>query len=153
MTSNTIESLEDEKAYAILARIAESHMRATDQPVTLSADVRQALANAFATSAELSPVSEGELARQALLVLAEDERMRETIDMMAVNLPEPSTQYDAGLTVAMTAAVLFALQTHIQLERDKQGHWSVKVEKKPTSEALLKKLVQKLLAYVPGSGC
>jgi hypothetical protein len=153
MASNTIEGLEDEKACAIIARIAQSHPRATEAPVTLSGDIRLALAKALAISPELSPISEGELARQALLVLAEDERMRETIDTMAVNLPEPSTQYDAGLTVAITAAVLFVLQTHIRFERDKQGHWSAKIEKKPTSEVLLKKLMQKLLAYVPGSGC
>jgi hypothetical protein len=85
------------------------------------------------------------------LVLAEDEGMREIIDTMVVN-PDLPTQYDAGLTLAITTAVLFVLQTHFRIERDKQGRWSVMLEKKPTSEALLKKLVQKLLAYIPGAG-
>jgi hypothetical protein len=152
MGSNSIEDLEDEKACAILARIVQSQSHSTNAPVTLSADIRQALASAFTTSPELTPVSEGELARQALLVLAEDEGMREIIDTMAVNLPEPSTQYDAGATLAITTAVLFVLQTHFRIECDKKGRWSVMLEKKPTSEVLLKKLVQKFLAYIPGAG-
>ena len=42
-------------------------------------------------------------------------------------------------------AVLIVLQTHVKFERTPDGKWSLKVEKKPTSDSLLKGLVQKLI--------
>jgi hypothetical protein len=44
--------------------------------------------------------------------------------------------------------VLVVLQTHVKFERDKAGRWSVKIEKKPTDNSLLKPLVQKLLSFI-----
>jgi hypothetical protein len=150
MADNLIETLEDERACEILARIARSALPSGAAPISLSADLRQALANTFHPSPQLTPVSEGELARQALLVLAEDPGMRQAIHDMAISLPETPAQYDAGLTAAITTAVIFVLQSYVSIERDKQGRWSVTFEKKPTSDTLLKGLVQKLLGYVPG---
>jgi hypothetical protein len=42
-------------------------------------------------------------------------------------------------------AVLFVLGTHINIERNAQGNWTVKVEKQPTDPKLLKSLIEKLL--------
>jgi hypothetical protein len=39
----------------------------------------------------------------------------------------------------------FALGTYINIERNAQGNWSVKVEKQPTDPKLLKSLIEKLL--------
>jgi len=147
MADNLIETLEDEPACAILTRIARSAPHSQAEPVSWSGDLRRALANTFPPSPRHAVVSEGELARQALLVLAQDPGMRQAIQEMAVN--PPPAQYDAGLTIALTTAVLFVLQSHVRFERDKQGRWSVTFEKKPTSDTLLMGLVQKLLAYIP----
>ena len=47
-------------------------------------------------------------------------------------------------TVALIAAALVVLQTHVLFERDKDGKIRIKIEKKPTQVSLLKDLVQKL---------
>jgi len=39
------------------------------------------------------------------------------------------------------------LQTHVKFERRPDGKWSLQLDKKPTSDALLKGLVQKLISY------
>ena len=91
-------------------------------------------------------VSEGELARQALLVLAEDPETRKRIEAMAAGAAGSAQKYDFG-TIGLTAAVLIVLQTHVRFERDSNGTWSLKLEKKPTSDTLLKNLVQKLITF------
>ena len=70
---------------------------------------------------------------------------------MASNLPETRSRFDAGATLALAAAVLNALQTNVPFQRNERGKWTLTIEKKPTSERLLKGLVQKLLAYLPKS--
>jgi hypothetical protein len=80
-----------------------------------------------------------------LLVLAEDPDTRNAIETMA-GQPQSLQKFDLGASIALTTAVLMVLQTHIHFERGTDGKWSLKVEKKPTSDALLKGLVQKLLS-------
>lgn len=144
-----IRMLDDAAAQRILARIARSRLPAGATPPAWTPDLCQALAEAFAVSPAAQPPTDGELARQALLLLAEDPARRNAIHAMAGTGAEAPLKYDAGATVAVVTAVLLVLQTHVRFERDKQGKWSVVIEKKPTSEALLKPLVQKLLACLP----
>jgi len=59
-------------------------------------------------------------------------------------LPSPSPP--------LTTAVLIALQTHLRFERDKKGQWALHVEKRPTKDALLKPLVEKLLGFISKAG-
>ena len=51
-------------------------------------------------------------------------------------------------TAAVVSAVLIVLQTHVKFERDKEGRYTVLIEKKPTDESLLKGLVKKLLSVL-----
>lgn len=44
----------------------------------------------------------------------------------------------------LIAGLLVALQTHFEFVRDKDGRWSIKIKKKPTSDTLLKPLIKKL---------
>jgi hypothetical protein len=44
-------------------------------------------------------------------------------------------------------AVLFVLGTHMKIERNTQGAWTVKIEKQPTDPRLLKLLMEKLLGF------
>ena len=63
----------------------------------------------------------------------------------------PFRDFRDDVTTTLTvAAVLLVLQTHIRFARGKDGRWTLTVEKKPTDEALLKPLVQKLLSLFPG---
>ena len=90
-------------------------------------------------------VSEGELARQALLVLAEDPEAAIAIERLASTPGDNAQVFDFG--IGLTVAVLIVLQTHVKFERNADGKWSLQVEKKPTSDGLVKGLVQKLIGF------
>lgn len=139
-----IASLDDATARRVLATFA----RAQATPETaLTPELRQALRE-FATGPETAAVSasEGDLARAALLLLADDPQHQPILATL-IEGPAP-TKFGVLETVAIISAVLVVLQTHVKFERDKAGRWSVKIEKKPTDNSLLKPLVQKLLSFI-----
>jgi hypothetical protein len=147
-----IQNLDDVTALEILSTIARSRSKAStgDGAVPWSPELKQALvafSREFQTKAEATQVSEGELARQALLVLAEDPETRAAIETMAAGWEDKRQKFDFGATLGITAAVLVVLQMHVRFERTRDGKWSLKMEKKPTSEMLLKGLVQKLINF------
>lgn len=146
MTSEIIQNLDDITAQEILGAMARSRARAIDQNVPWSASLGQALAHEFHVDQGTALVSEGDLARLALLLLADDPETRAAIEAMAAS-KESAQKFDFGATIGLTAAALIVLQTHVSFGRGSDGKWSLKVEKKPTSDALLKGLVQKLLSY------
>ena len=81
-------------------------------------------------------------------LLAEDPRFAEPIAAL-VRGPAPERMvFGAVEGTLLAAGLLIALQTHFKIERDKHGRWSVKLEKKPTSNALLTPLVKKLMSMI-----
>ena len=151
--SELIVSLDDATAQRILASIARARLRSGAEELSWTIDLRQALAWAFEVSGQpQAPVSAGDLARQALLLVAEDPATREAISTMAERVPETRERFDFGTTVALAAAVLVALQTHVHFERDKNGRWPIQVEKRATKDTLLKPLVEKLLGFGSRAG-
>ena len=145
--NDSIRNLDDLAAQHILAVIAKSRAHSGGEDIPWNSGLRQALAGEFQVQPGAVPVSEGELARQALLVLAEDPETRQAIETMAAAAQQSPQKFDFGATIGITAAVLFVLQTHIKFDRQPDGKWSLQLEKKPTSDALLKGLVQKLISY------
>lgn len=145
--SDTIHNLNAQAAQYILATIVQSRAAIGGESIQWDSSVGQALGNQFQVEPEAVPVSEGELARQALLVLAEDPETRTAIERMAARSEVRFQKFDFGVTIGLTAAVLFVLQTHVKFERRPDGKWSLQLDKKPTSDALLKGLVQKLISY------
>ena len=145
--TDTIRNLDDLAAQRTLAVIARSRARIVGEDIPWNSSLCQALAGEFHVEPGAAPVSAGELARQALLVLAEDPETQKAIETMAVAAEASPQKFDFGATIGITAAVLFVLQTHIKFERRPDGKWSLQLEKKPTSDALLKSLVQKLISY------
>ena len=145
--TDTIRNLDDHAAQHILAVIAKSRGRNPGEDIPWNPGLRQALAGEFNVEPGAAPTSEGELARQALLVLAEDPDTRQAIETMAAAAEQSPQKFDFGASIAITAAVLFVLQTHIKFDRQPDGKWSLQIEKKPTSDALMKDLVQKLISY------
>jgi hypothetical protein len=87
----------------------------------MTPDWRQALANETGVSS-IGPVSEGPLARAALLVLADDPQHCEVLEAL-VSGPAPERYSGVIETAAVLSAVLFVLGTHVKLERDKAGQW------------------------------
>jgi hypothetical protein len=59
----------------------------------------------------------------------------------------PAQHFGLVETAVVMGAVLFVLGTHIKIERNARGAWTVKVEKKPTDSTLLKSLMEKLLGF------
>jgi len=138
--------LYDITARHILTTIARA--RSGGLPPDL-AGLRDVLATEFGMAPPATSVSPGDLARQALLVLAEDPATRHAIEAMALEDPPLTRQtFDTGTTIAIGAAAYFALTTEIDIQRVK-GQWSIKLKKKAADSATVRALVQKLLGYLP----
>ena len=75
-----------------------------------------------------------------------------SLEPIRVMIDGPSAQrlLDPISSAAVAVAVLFALQTHIEFERSKDGKWSFRFEKKPTSDAILKPIITKLISLISG---
>lgn len=102
----------------------------------------------MATDSDLSPATEteGELARAALRLLADDPAHRPVLTAL-VKGPPPQ-RYGVVETAAVVGVVLFVLGSHVVVERDPEGRWRFKFEKKPTDPRLLKTLMEKLMGYL-----
>ena len=143
-----IAQLDDTTATRILTTI----VRGRSGPETEdSIGLREALEAEFGSVPSDSTVSSGDLARSALLVLAEDRNTAAAIQTLAREHETALHQqtYDGGATIALGIAALFVLRTAMKIERDKQGRWSFKVDIKPASDSAVKKLIDKLVAYLP----
>jgi Holliday junction resolvasome RuvABC DNA-binding subunit len=90
-------------------------------------------------------VTEGELARTALIVLSEQAENRERLQ----KLIDASELEALGVleTIGLATAVMVVLQTHARFERDKNGKLHFLIEKRPTKAGLIEPLIQKLLAW------
>lgn len=141
-----IQSLDDATARRVLAIFARA--QATPAEIALTPELRQALRE-FATGPEAVAVSasEGDLARAALLLLADDPQQQPILTAL-IEGPAPA-QFGPVKNAAIIAAVLFVLQLHVKFEYDKDGRWSIEIVKEPTDKTLLMPLVQKLLKYAP----
>ncbi len=128
--TDTIRNLDDVAAQHILRAIAKSRARTSGEDIPWSSSLRQALAGKFRVQPGADSVSEGELARQALLALAEDPETRQAIETMAAAGEQSPQKFDFGATIGITAAVLFVLQTRIKFDRQSDGKWSLQLEKK-----------------------
>jgi hypothetical protein len=150
MTSlnNKILPLDDKTAVNILQTFAKAQLNSESYYTELKPSLRKELMEEFnVTELKTHAPGEGELARQALLLLAEDPQYVEVIGAI-VAAPIPEKFLGVVETVSLVAAILVVLQTQVRFERDKEGRYSFIIEKKSTSESLLKLLIQKLLAFI-----
>lgn len=146
LLQDRISSLDDATARRVLATFARA--QAAPAETALTPELRQALREfAPAPAAATVSASEGDLARAALLLLA-DEPQQQPILAALIEGPAP-TQFGPVKNAAVVAAVLLVLQLYVKFEYDKDGRWSIEVIKEPTDKALLMPLVQKLLNYTP----
>lgn len=153
MTLNErIMSLSDKDAVRLLQQFSKGQSN-SNSPVELDDTVAQQLqAEAQRLDKEMNTSTEsaldssdGDLARVALLFIASD---RDHCIGLQAMLDQPKMESFAVLeTAAVVAAVLIALQTHVKFERDKDGRWIAKIEKKPTDPGLLKDLIKRLLHF------
>jgi len=146
---NMIRGLDDAQAVRVLTTFARARLRAGGVAETeWTPELDRALRQDFPAEADAgraASVSEGDLARQALLLLADDPQNRDALAALIAGPPPES--FEVVGTVALLAAMLVVLQTHVLFERDRDGKIHIKIEKKPTRDSLLKDLVQKLLGF------
>src|SRR5947207_9534567 len=117
-----IQALSDADAQRILTTFTRNQPGYSDS--TVSPELTAALRHEPDLTA--TAASAGDLARAALLLLADDLQHCPIIDAM-VSQP-PAQRFGVVETAAVIGAVLFVLGTHIKIERSAQGTWTVKVE-------------------------
>ncbi len=145
-----ISSMDDATAKQVLDAFVRARLATEDRETKLDADMCKALQAEFAVTPSPDAPSDGDLAREALRVLAQDPEIERHIRTLAET--GPTRGFDFGISLAITTAVLLVLQTHVRFERTPSGDWSLVIEKKPTEENLLRPLVQKLITIFPSSG-
>ena len=135
----SIISLDDATAIRVLQAFSTARGRQGNYETHWSPELRQRLLEELEPSQLPDAVNEGELAREALLLLASDPQNQEPLTALIQASP-PEKFLDAG-AVAIGVAALVALQTYVKFERTKDGTFHFKVEKKPLPVELMKKLI------------
>jgi hypothetical protein len=127
--TDVLPALDDATARRLLATVAQARLRTGAMTLEPTGELGQALAEGLEVTPPEEPTPEGDIARLALRMLAEDPSTREVIVALA-SAPRPE-RFDPETTLAVTAAVLLVLQTHIRFNRDKAGKWTLTVELMP----------------------
>lgn len=141
--TNFITQLDDQTAEMVLQRISQSKLNRDGVESELSPEWEVALRD-FAVDATSTPAN-GDLARAALMLLAEDPGEREKIRMLVEN-PAPQS-FDFGATVGIVTASIVVLQVHFEIEKT-PGGWKLKVGKKAASDKLLRDFVGMVKGYL-----
>jgi hypothetical protein len=138
--------LTDATAIQILKTIAKTQLHQEHPNLTQTPALQAALAATFGTPPPI-PTTEGDLARAALDLLAQDPAFTNPIQTMAQH-PSPERYLDHA-TITLTTAALLVLMTRIKAKLDNTGKWSIEIDKKAASDSLLKLLVQRFLSLPP----
>ena len=133
MMDDMIRGLDDSQAVRVLTTFARVRLRAggvaeTEWTLELDRALRQDFP-AEADAGRAGSVSEGDLARQALLLLADDPQNRDALAALIAGPPPKPFEVVGVGTVALLAAILVVLQTHVLFERDKDGKIHIKRER------------------------
>jgi hypothetical protein len=140
---------DDSTAIYILKTIAKARLQPESGELPTNPEARAGLAAAFGDSVSM-PASEGELARAALALLAEDPAFADPIRLMAsqADASVSRQQYLEPVSIALTTAALLVLQTRVKFKLDHTGKWSVDIDKKSSSDGAVKLLVERLLSLL-----
>ncbi len=135
-----INHLSDDRAIEILQTVARYQAKRAGVTTKTAPGLAASLAAELHISA--TPAADGELAREALQLLAEDPETSRAIEALS-NSPRPQ-RFLGGPEIALAAAILIALQTRIKIQY-KKGRWQFDLDKKAATDSLLKSLASKLL--------
>lgn len=134
-----IQNLDDATAIRVLRTFATARRRDGDYHTDWSPELRQTLVESTDALDTSDAVGEGELAREALLLLADDPENHPSLTALIEGPPAQS--FLDATTIAVGVAALIALQTHVKFERTKDGKFHFKIEKKPLPLDLIRKLL------------
>ncbi len=139
-----IQALDDATAVRLLATIVRPHLRDAAVLTEPTPELYQALVEQFGPPSGTAP-TEGDLARHALLLLASHPDTAGPLSMLLDG--PPAQRFGPGETVVLITSALVVLQLHVRVERTTAGKWKVLFERQAATEAFLKPLVGKLLAF------
>jgi len=143
-----IHNLDDAAAIRMLNTIAKHHFGADETQSALAPNLAAALQNETGLTAADGRVSDGDIARQALMALADDPHLQPVIADMVAN-PQPHRFIEPVSTILLTAGVVVALQTRFKVKRDEDGKLSWEIGKEATDNEIVKEFVGKFLSWVP----
>ena len=135
-------NLTDSDALRVLSTYAKAHAPA--DPLVPDAGLAAALRE-FAGAPVA--VADGDLARASLALLATDPATAQALTAVAKQPADDRLAFDPAVIV-IGAAVLIALSTYVRFERDKEGKWSLVIEKKDAPIEVIKDVVAKLLGKI-----
>ncbi len=145
MTEETIRHLDDAAAIRLLSRIAQLYARTGELETDWTPELQQALLEGSGLTGATEPVSEGDLARQALLLLAEDPGTRDAVQ--AQRDGPTMRSFDAGTLLFGLTAALVVLQTRFEVKRDEDGKLTWRIGKEAVDSTVLKTLIEKVLSF------
>ena len=94
----------------------------------------------------LRPEQQADIARQTLMVMAEqDPQQAEMINKLHSN--PVFNRFDGGSTILTLAGVAVLLRTHFKIKND-DGKWQLLIEHKPSENSLLSNLIEKIKALI-----
>ncbi len=126
---------------AALSALAQDLAR--DLPKDLPKDLHKDLAD----DPSRSVPGDGDAARAALTLLAEDPRCAAPLAAL-LNGPAPQKMLGVVEGSLLVGGLLLVLQTHVKIERSRDGTVTWKIEKKPTNAALLAPLLKKIVSLL-----
>ena len=145
-----IQSMDDKIALRVLTTIAKHQFGAGETGIEPAADFRNAIAGATELDAVGASVSDGDMARQALLLHSDDPQLATIISSLADDSAQKQRfVFDPLTTAAVGTALICVLQTKIKFKRSEDGKYSFEFEKKALSDGVLKEFVQKFLSWLP----
>jgi len=152
-----INSLNDQAAVQILATIAQHHPQGEPAESLSLTELTQTLPETFDAKPVDTAVSDGEMARTALLVLAQDDELGGIIKALAEAAKgqgEAPGEYrafavDPIVGAGVATAIIFVLKTSGKIERDENGKLKWHVGWESLDKSLLKQFVDKLLTWIP----
>lgn len=143
--SHSIEQLSENEAIAVLKTVSDAKQHGKDYETEWTPELSASLMEAFSIDEIVNKPDDGELAKSALQLIADDKMDRDAIEHLVEN--PPAEAFGIGAAAAIGVCALIALQTHVVFERTSTGKVRFKIEKKPTDIELLKSLAEKIYAY------
>jgi len=144
-----IQDLSDPQAVRILTTLAKNVPAPGGEEVELTAEFREALARELEVQPQGQPASDGDVAREALGLLARHDKLGPVVTAMVENPTPTRMAWDPASAMVLGAAVVMVLKTHFEISRDARGRWTFHAKSPALDKGLLKGFVEKLLSWIP----
>ena len=152
MLRDTILALDEGPALAVLSTFAAAQKRPGKPAPEWDSGMATAISEALGVAAaqgvtdEEAYVSRGEIAKQALFVLAEDDDHAASIKILAASAQPDAYSPMEGM--ALVTALLVVLQTQLDFERLENGQWTATLRRPSEESITLRTMGSKFLAYM-----